>query len=295
MLHLCRSCGKAAPLLFQVGDINRRLSAEIFNWYACPDCKLFFIDPIPRDISSYYPAGYYPVPVTAKDLEKELPGELYKIEMLRRFSPGKRLLEIGPAYGRFCYAAKKAGFTVEALEMDQECCRFISEQLGIPVINSADITQGLAGSGQYDVITLWHVIEHLLNPFEILPVIEQHLAPGGLLVIAAPNPEAFQFGILGRYWPHVDAPRHLALIPQRLLVEHCAKLGLAREMATTTDVGGKVWNRFGWEAFAANLVQNRILKKVLRRIGTLTAFIMSPFDMQDGRGAAYTIVFRKGA
>jgi len=69
------------------------------------------------------------------------------------------------------------------------------------------------------------------------------------LVIASVNPEAFQFRILGRYWLHLDAPRHVMLIPTKLLINKIELLGLKLEMLTMTDKGTQTCNKVGWTNF----------------------------------------------
>ena len=162
-----------------------------------------------------------------------------------------------------------------------------------PTVNTADTCKALKSLPPYDVIALWHVIEHLPNPWEILEAISEKLNAGGLLVLAAPNPDAFQFHVLGRYWPHVDAPRHLMLIPARLLIEKMASMGMTVELFTTNDEGGLGWNIFGWEYFFSNLCGRPRINRVLRKFGRMVAKLVGPIETIEGKGSAYTMVFRK--
>ncbi len=116
---------------------------------------------------------------------------------------------------------------------------------------------------------------------------------GGNLVISSVNPEAFQFRIFGRYWLHLDAPRHVMLIPMKLLAEKLESLGMEAELITTTDQGSIGWNAFGWEFFFSNLCSQFYFKKVLRRIGRLLSLLFGPIEKIEGKGSAYTMVFRK--
>ena len=112
-------------------------------------------------------------------------------------------------------------------------------------------------------------------------------------VLAAPNPDAFQFQVLRRYWPHVDAPRHLMLIPARLLIEKMASMGMTVELFTTNDEGGLGWNIFGWEYFFSNLCGRPRINRVLRKFGRMVAKLVGPIETIEGKGSAYTMVFRK--
>ena len=293
MKKICSYCGSQSSLFFKSKDYNRHVSKEVFNHYKCPKCELIFIDPIPENLGDYYPQEYYYIPESIDFLEANLTHEKYKIEIIQRYLKRGRLLEIGPSLGLFTYLAKKSGFDAEAIEMDERCSKFLNEVAYIPTVNTADTCKALKSLPPYDVIALWHVIEHLPNPWEILEAISEKLNAGGLLVLAAPNPDAFQFHVLGRYWPHVDAPRHLMLIPARLLIEKMASMGMTVELFTTNDEGGLGWNIFGWEYFFSNLCGRPRINRVLRKFGRMVAKLVGPIETIEGKGSAYTMVFRK--
>jgi SAM-dependent methyltransferase len=160
-------------------------------------------------------------------------------------------------------------------------------------MQSNDPTEALKNAGNYDVIVLWHVIEHLPDPWKTLEAISGKLIPGGILVIAAPNPQAFQFRMLGRYWPHVDAPRHLSLIPLSLLIKQMLSLGLKPAWSTTKDQGTLGWNTFGWVTFFTNVTNIRYIKTGLALVGRIISLVLGPIERSNGSGSAYTVVFQK--
>jgi len=293
MKRKCPYCHAESRIYFQSKDYNRNITQEIFDHYRCPQCGLIFVAPIPVNLSDYYPESYHFVPESSEYLEEGSKPENYKIEIVQRFSGKGRLLEIGPSYGSFTYLAKKAGYEVEAIEMNAQCCQFLNNIVGVNAINSDDPIATLGQMKPYDVIALWHVIEHLPDPWPTLEAIYTSLKPGGIVVLATPNPGSFQFSIMGCRWPHVDAPRHLMLIPMKLLAEKLEALGMKAELSTTTDQGSIGWNVFGWEFFFANLCSQHYIKKILRRIGRLISLLFGPIEKIEGKGSAYTMVFRK--
>lgn len=295
MSKQCPYCQTESLFHFRSRDYNRKITQATFDHYRCPRCELIFIDPVPANLGDYYPDTYHFIPTSAAYLEAGSEPERYKIDLVRRFVRAGRLLEIGPAYGSFTYLAKKAGFEVEAIEMSKRCCTFLNEVVGVQATQSNDPIQALQNAPSYDVIALWHVIEHLPNPWVTLDAICSSLKPGGIVVLAAPNPNAFQFHVMGRYWPHVDAPRHLTMIPMALLAEKMGALGMTPELATTTDPGSIGWNRFGWEFFFANLASQRHINRLLRLVGRGVSLLLAPLERREGHGSAYTMIFRKEA
>ena len=299
MMTPCPSCGAGSPLLFAAKDRNRRISDREFSYHVCPDCSLIFLSPVPEDLGGYYPTDYYAFPASMRQFESGAEPERYKIELVQRFAAGGRLLEIGPSNGNFTLLAKMAGFEVEAIEMDERCCLFLEESLGIQVFCDADPAAALDGADPYQVVALWHVIEHIPDPWGTLAAIAEKTRPEGVVVIAAPNPGSLQFRVLGRLWPHLDAPRHLALIPRQLLVAHMRRLGFELAWETTTDRGGIGWNLFGWEFFFRNTLSfldflgPMIVHGISRLLGRAVGGLLGGIERRGCLGSAYTLVFRK--
>lgn len=291
----CPTCATPSPVAFTTTDRNRGLGGERFTYHSCPGCGTVFLWPLPADLGAHYPADYYSIPASRDELAARAEVDRHKLDVLSAFSAPGRLLEIGPAYGYFAHLAKQAGFAVEAIEMDARCCEFLRTVVGIPVVNTADTQTALAALRPFAAIALWHVIEHLPDPWPTLAAAAAKLEPGGILIIAAPNPEAFQFRVLGSWWTHVDAPRHVQLIPMGLLRRKLAALGLAELHATTSDEAAKGWDRFGWEMSLLGIPpRHHRLRRVLRPLLTALMAAMAPADGAPGRGSAYTMVFRRG-
>jgi len=297
----CPLCKQESPLYFQSKDYNQDITQDTFDHYRCFQCGLIFIAPIPLRLSDYYPETYHSIPTSIDCLKLASNHELYKIEIVKRYINNGRLLEIGPSYGSFTYLAKEAGFEVEAIEMSAPCCKFLNEVVGVRAINSNDPVDTMQYLEPYDVITLWHVIEHLPCAWSVIDTICEKIRPDGILVIASVNPEAFQFRILGRYWLHLDAPRHVMLIPTRLLINKIESLGFKLEMLTMADEGTLICTKNGWKHFflqrCTHRFSNKILLSLLRflldLIYKMVRFLATPIERIDGKGSAYTIVFRK--
>lgn len=290
---ICPYCKKSVSLLFMAQDRNRHISNASFPYYRCIACGLIFLQPVPQDLGAYYPKDYYTVPRSSYELEATSENERFKLDHITPFIQKGKLLEVGPAFGNFAYLAQLAGFDVEVIEMDSQCCEFLRTTAGIATIQSSDAAQAVQDKGPYDIIALWHVVEHLPDFQQTLNALASRVRKGGFILIAAPNPEALQFRILGRYWTHLDAPRHVVLIPVRLLVAYMYQCGFTAISRTMTDPGGIGLNTFGWQCSLSNFTKSPFIKKMLFVTGAVLARLMAPFEVNEHAGSAYTLIFRK--
>ena len=278
---------------FTAKDYNRRISRDPFHYFRCEKCALITLSNVPANLEQHYGIDYYVLPKSALDIERGLEHEHYKIAIVKQFVQNGRLLEIGPSWGAFCLLAAREGFKVEAIEMDPRCCEFLSKTIGVRAINSSNETDSLAQAATPDVIALWHVIEHLRDPWTFLEKAATKLATDGVLVIAAPNPRSLQFYLFRKFWAHLDAPRHVHLIPPEVLRRRMAALGLHEEMFTTNDPGSLGWNEFGWRFSLANLSGVSPLRRLLRLLARIMEYGAWLIERREGCGTAYTVVFRK--
>lgn len=295
----CPYCQDKCRLAFGARDINRRVSAREFAYLRCDGCSLIFLKEPPSDLSSYYPTGYVSIPTSTQALARVAERTRYQIDMLREIPAPGRLLEIGPGFGSFAWLAKSAGFDVEVIESDAVACEHLRSQVGVSVTQSdAPELELSARTSTFDAIVLWHSLEHLPQPWTMLTQAVRVLNPGGVILVATPNPAAWQFAVMGARWPHVDAPRHLWLIPFDVLRGHLESLGLQLVTVTSDDPGGRSWNQFGWSQAIRNLQTKRLKDALLvraasRALGHALAFAFSPWEQAPLKGSAYTATFRK--
>ena len=278
-------------LLFDACDENRG-GAGTFSYVRCGRCGLISNATPPADLQSYYAEDYYAIP-SAAALERLASRENCKIDAIKRFTASGRLLEIGPAFGVFALRAKREGFSVTCIERDARCRDFLEQTVGVQVIGSADTLAALAKLPTFDVIALWQVIEHLDAPLEFIDAAAAQLAAGGLLALSTPNPDAYQFALMGKSWPHVDAPRHLHLLPAKLLIERAGQRGLRPCWLESDDDDARSWNRFGWQRLIMNRIPGRIGTAIGLVGGLVLSLILRPLESRHMRGSTYTLVFRK--
>jgi SAM-dependent methyltransferase len=178
--------------------------------------------------------------------------------------------------------------------MDASCARYLNEHLGVRAVNSDDPANVLATEDRaYDAICLWHSVEHMTKPWEVLEQAAHRLRQGGILLVAAPNPESWQARVLRHRWPHHDLPRHLFGLPIRWLLKFGHVHGLTPALVTTRDEGSLYWNRFTWAMLARSRSPSRRLEGELWRWGMRFGRLLEWWEGREGNGATYTVILKR--
>ena len=143
--------------------------------------------------------------------------------------PPARLLDAGAGRGRFVRSAASAGYAATGVEPSARGVQAAAE-LGVPVMR-ASIEGAPVEPGSVDVVTLWHVLEHLDDPGSALSAISSWLRPAGGLLVGVPNLASLQARISGDRWYHLDVPRHRVHFTERGIRALLARRGF-RVLAT---------------------------------------------------------------
>jgi 2-polyprenyl-3-methyl-5-hydroxy-6-metoxy-1,4-benzoquinol methylase len=288
----CRLCDGDADIAFRTRDRNRGLSEQVFTYWRCRACKTIFLADVPSDLGLYYPDDYYALPSPA-ELDRVAQNEAPKLALLRPWVRAGTLIEVGAGYGLFARAARNAGFDVTAIEMDERCCGYLTSVVGVRTVQSDTPEEVLANLPASSTVVSWHSLEHLSQPWTVLERAAQTLEVGGVLAIAMPNPDSLQLSVLGARWAHIDAPRHLFLIPLAALEARAGQLGLALAYVTSNDRAGRHWNWFGWE-YALRRNPARRPSTPSTKLGAygLTA-ALAPLERRHMKGTTYTAIFVK--
>jgi len=212
-LDLCPVC-KSEKINYQITAEDFLVTREKFQIYSCHECGLRFTNPRPNDdqLAGYYDSNEY---ISHGNESSSLVGGLYKIartftlnrkrKLIEKLSPNKRLLDVGCGTGHFIDYCQQHGWQVNGVEPNQTARTQAEDKTKI--IIQQDISEIVDAS--YDVITLWHVLEHLPDLEQVMNQLKYLLAPGGVLIIAVPNYEAFEATVFKEYWAAYDVPRHL--------------------------------------------------------------------------------------
>lgn len=291
---LCPLCSGTSSIAVTTTDRNRRTSDVLFTYRRCMACDLLFLADPPADLRAHYAGNYHRFPSRDR-LDKIARRESHKLAMLTPWVSAGRLVEVGPGAGAFALQARNAGFDVHTVEMDERCCEYLRAVVGVPAVNSDRPEQVLRAMAPSMAIVLWQVIEHLRDPWTVLQSAAETLEPGGVLLVATPNPRSFGLKLLRRHWPHLDAPRHLTLIPHEALTAWLEARGLSRVALSTDDPETRKWNRFGWQRAVMNAVSKRPLRAGAFCVGSVITLLVAPYERRRCRSSCYTAIFRKNA
>jgi 2-polyprenyl-3-methyl-5-hydroxy-6-metoxy-1,4-benzoquinol methylase len=194
------------------------VSKKEFSLVQCTSCSFIWTQNMPDEhsIGPFYKNTNY---VSHSDTQKGLFFKTYHLVrnwMLKRkrnliiqksgLKKGK-LLDIGSATGYFLNTMKQAGWEVEGIEQDTDAQQLAKEKFGIQSFFPNEIYNLPPQS--YDVITLWHVLEHIHQLNDNLQQIHKLLKPNGVLIVAVPNHQSFDAVFYEKHWAGWDIPIHL--------------------------------------------------------------------------------------
>jgi SAM-dependent methyltransferase len=119
--------------------------------------------------------------------------------------PPARLLDAGAGRGRFVAAARRAGYDARGIEPSPRGVAAARTAYGVEL---ESVALEAARESELDVVTAWHVLEHLDDPGAALDRIQAWLRPGGTLLVGVPNLDSVQARLAGPRWFHLDLERH---------------------------------------------------------------------------------------
>ncbi len=213
----CPCCNSTAiQLVLTAKDFT--VSHQLFEVWHCNNCTLRFTQNVPpvNEIGPYYQSENY---VSHSDTNEGLINRLYhfirnytlktKLKLVQQatdLATGK-LLDVGAGTGYFSRTMKAANWEVTALEPDATARRTAMEKDGLELQDTSNLYY--LESNQFDVITMWHVLEHVHDLQGYLTKFHEVLKPNGRLIIAVPNYTSYDATHYSENWAAYDVPRHL--------------------------------------------------------------------------------------
>ena len=181
----------------------------------CLNCDIQFLRSVPDGFSAgdHYDSAYYgDWERSQKKTRLRLWNQRLK-DMMKYVSIGK-LLDVGAGTGLFLSTAKEYGFEVSGTEISSDACKISRDSYGIELFKG-ELAEANFPGNTFDIVTIWHVLEHLPDPGKIMKEIYRVLKPGGMLVIALPNRKNYLMRFLypmvrrKKYYPFTPEDREL--------------------------------------------------------------------------------------
>lgn len=208
------------------------VSGEEFELMLDMELNMLHTYPKPENLDSYYNSETY---ISHTDSADNLVDKLYqyikkynlkrKVSLINKYTDtNKTLLDIGAGTGSFLESAKQNGWNVYGIEPGKKA-RDLAKKKGLKLKESLDLLE----KRRFQVITLWHVLEHLPDLESQIKKITSLLEKDGTLIIAVPNFQSYDARYYKEYWAAYDVPRHLSHFSQQSIRKLFSKNGMKLE------------------------------------------------------------------
>lgn len=236
MSNKCRFCGSenTKHLFSSINTHGRHIvdEKEFFLIARCFDCGCLFVSNIEINedyYEKYYTSDYYSGNGEDTFINRLWP-RLYQLLFPKKekyirnyFKDGRKIsiLDIGCGSGGFLSGLNSDVFEKNGIEINPqgiEICRRKNINVYDKPIESINF-----GEKKFDVITLWHVMEHLENPMTLFGKAREVMKDDGLLIFQVPNSESLGFRFGKKNWFHLDSPRHLIIPSKKTIYKACTQ------------------------------------------------------------------------
>ena len=205
---------------FDVEDTTGWMPQKHYRLVRCLRCDLVYLNPRPveEEAAKFYETDRYLPFVSSHG--RELTGlekwyarlrrwnSRWKRKQIEKFHRKGRILDVGCGTGEFLHEMVTHGWEGRGVERDPDAVHHAIETLKLRVYAGSIETMPTAAAS-FDVVTMWHVLEHLYAPHRALQKVRDLLTPGGVLVIAVPNVQSIDAKAYRRRWVALDLPRHV--------------------------------------------------------------------------------------
>ena len=193
--------------------VDHSVSKEVFDLHHNPEFDMLITFPKPslEKLPSYYESDDY---ISHTDGKRSVFEKMYhfikgialknKLKLINSQGVKGKLLDIGAGTGDFLTVAKNDGWQTVGIEPSAKAKE-------IAIKKGVNFAQDLASleSNSFDIITMWHVLEHVPNLEEYISELKRLIKPSGTIIIAVPNFKSYDAKYYGEFWAAFDVPRHL--------------------------------------------------------------------------------------
>jgi SAM-dependent methyltransferase len=219
--EMCPVCEAVRPYFFCTAvDRLRSIPGKLWQISRCRQCGFGWTEPLLGDdeVGGYYPPAYLgeiehrigEYLSGALQKSRSWRGEVEKVRLVESRLPGGRLLDVGCGDGKFLWALDPARWQRVGVEQSDAAVGLVKQRIpGINLLHGDIFHAGLQAES-FDVVTLWHVLEHLADPARALRRTAELLSAGGVVIVSSPSIDSLQAALFRRHWYGLDdVPRHL--------------------------------------------------------------------------------------
>tara|TARA_R110002020_G_scaffold17479_2_gene61352 strand:- start:10 stop:864 length:855 start_codon:yes stop_codon:yes gene_type:complete len=219
------------------------VTGENFEIIYDDNLEMWKTEPAPSEenLGRYYESENY---ISHTDSKKSLIDKIYqwvriymlqkKLKLVQKYQTSGSILDIGAGTGDFLKTALSSGWNVNGVEPNPQA-RKIAGRKGI---NLDDQLFSVA-SKKFDVITMWHVLEHVLDLKKHIEWLKNHLREEGTLFVAVPNYKSYDSQKYKHFWAAYDVPRHLHHFSQ-----HSIKKLFAHQNLEVVDIQPMIFDAY---------------------------------------------------
>ncbi|MBL8008317.1 MAG: methyltransferase domain-containing protein [Ignavibacteria bacterium] len=255
----CPNCGS--------NEFRIVLTEGEFIIVRCSKCSLVYLQNIPDEKNIY--EDYYDIEYSGKDYcaDSEFGNlrDVYeinnqRIKYLKKFKQSGKLLDTGSGAGLFLKTASDNGYDVSGIDVSVKAVEFSEREFGLNASNkTADDL--ISENCKFDIISLWHVCEHFINPVNELKKIHRLLENDGICIIEVPNFNSVKFRLSGSKWQGGNHPLyHRSFFTEKTLRDTLRRSGFTkfRRLNISYKLPGKspvynaskfIFNLFAMDAF----------------------------------------------
>lgn len=267
------------------------LTQEPFDIMVCEDCGLLYTTPKPSDekLGDYYKSDdYYSHQENKKGFIPRVYEAVKSVNLKHKIAiatqgkePG-RLLDIGCGVGDFLHFAEQNGWQCTGAEPSEDAASIAKKRIKAEIMLPKDLEK--LPDESFDVITMWHVLEHVSDLQWQVNQLNRLLKKGGRLVIALPNFRSYDAQYYKDKWAAYDVPRHL---------NHFSQDSIAKIF----NINGLIQNqtqKLVWDAFYISFMSEKYRQKSLPLLrGIYRGMISNLKARKSGEWSSLVYVFEK--
>lgn len=267
------------------------LTKEDFHICECLNCGLLYTMPRPdKDkIGAYYKSeAYYSHQENKKGFIPKVYERVKSINLKHKYrlatngmQPGK-LLDIGCGVGDFLHTAEMHGWECIGVEPSEDAKAIAQKRMKGKIIVSEEL-EGFP-DGAFDVITMWHVLEHVDDLKWQVPQLQRLVKPSGRVVIAVPNYKSYDGQFYKEHWAAYDVPRHL---------NHFNRITLSKTFKTS-GLELVMMDKLKWDAYYISYLSEQYRHHSLPLVrGLYRGFISNCKARRSGEWSSLVYVFER--